>query len=295
MPVRVLKKLLYRLRPAPVELEPVTVPLDSRDVGLRDAIQSGFYRNATDELFTGFPISSADVVLDVGCGGGGAVDWAARRGAHVVFTDIVAGKVEALLQRLQGSPAASVRGYVCDAAPLPLANGEASRITCMEVLEHVPQPKALLAELVRVGQPGALYLLSVPDARAEHIQKGYAPAAYFETPNHIHIFERDEFAALVEGAGLIIERHTTYGFYWTLWTMFYWVWAKSNNVDTTGESFDIVHPPYPPLLDDWARVWNALIEMPESAQLKAALDDLLPKSQVIVARKPALTDQTTKG
>lgn len=293
MPVRVLKKLLHRLRPAPVE--PVTVPLDSRDVGLRDAIQSGFYRNATDELFTGFPISTGDVVLDVGCGGGGAVDWAARRGAHVVFTDIVAGKVEALLQRLQGSPAASVRGYVCDAAPLPLANGEASRITCMEVLEHVPQPKALLAELVRVGQPGALYLLSVPDARAEHIQKGYAPAAYFETPNHIHIFERDEFAALVEGAGLIIERHTTYGFYWTLWTMFYWVWAKSNNVDTTGESFDIVHPPYPPLLDDWARVWNALIEMPESAQLKAALDDLLPKSQVIVARKPALTDQTTKG
>ena len=260
--------------------------VDSRDCGLVDAVQRGWFQNESGELFSGFQISPDDVVLDVGCGAGGATLWAARRGAEVIFTDVVEDKIAALREQVSETSAKRATGMVCDSLPLPIADGTASRVMALEMLEHVDDPTRVMQELVRVGQPGALYLLSVPDARGEMIQKTIAPDAYFAPPNHIHIFERDAFARLVEDAGLEIERHTTYGFFWSMWTMFYWAWAKSNGVELRGESLDVVNPPYPPLLNDWAKVWHTLIQMPEASPLKNALDDLLPKSQIIVARKP---------
>ena len=46
--------------------------VDSRDCGLFDAVQSGWYLGDSNELFKGFPISAEDCVLDIGCGAGGA-------------------------------------------------------------------------------------------------------------------------------------------------------------------------------------------------------------------------------
>jgi ubiquinone/menaquinone biosynthesis C-methylase UbiE len=268
--------------PNPVSALPY---IDSRDCGLKDAIQSGWYLE-TGELFKGFKITADDVVLDVGCGPGGATMFAANLGAHVIFSDVLPERIEALRTRVAATPARQSQGLVSDSNPLPLEDGTASRVMAMEVLEHVTDPGQILRELVRVGKPGALYLLAVPDARGEHMQKCIAPPSYFEAPNHIRIIERDEFAQLVTDAGLVIEQHTTYGFFWTIWMLFHWSWAKSPSGLAQDPNKDLLQPPYPALLDDWARAWHGLIEMPESAPVKAALDDLLPKSQVIVARKP---------
>lgn len=262
-------------------------PIDSRDCGLIDAVQSGWFLNASDELFSGFAISAEDVVLDVGCGAGGATLFSANRGAHVVFSDVVAEKIEALREKLTQTPARAVEGLVSDSSPLPLADAYVTRVIALEVLEHVDDPAAVLGELVRVGRPGALYLLAVPDPVAEHIQESCAPAHYFQPPNHIHIFEREAFGRLVEDAGLVIERRASYGFYWSLWMLIYWAQLKASGEQRSGETHDVVHPPYTPLLDDWAHLWHRLIQMPEFSPIKQQLDRLMPKSQVIVARKPA--------
>ena len=261
--------------------------VDSRDCGLVDAVQSGWYLSETNELFKGFAISAVDSVLDVGCGAGGATLFSANRGAHVVFTDVVAEKIESLKARVVLTPARKAEGFVSDSIPLPVADASMSRVISMEVLEHVEAPAAFLRELVRVGQPGALYLLAVPDPVGEHIQKTIAPQSHFEQPNHIHIFEREEFGRLVTDAGLEIVRRDAYGFYWTLWMFFFWISAKSEDFELDGASHDFVKAPYPPLLNDWAKLWHQVIKMPEAAPMKQALDQLLPKSQVIIARKPA--------
>lgn len=261
--------------------------VDSRDCGLVDAVQSGWYLSETDELFKGFAISAADSVLDVGCGAGGATLFSANRGAHVVFTDVVAEKIESLKARVAQTPARKAEGFVSDSIPLPVADASMSRVISMEVLEHVEDPAAFLAELVRVGQPGALYLLAVPDPVGERIQQGFAPEYYFERPNHIHIFEREEFARLVTDAGLEIVRRDAFGFFWTFWMFLYWSVARQAGGEMEGTSHDVVQPPYPPILNDWARLWHQVIKMPEAAPMKRALDQLLPKSQVIIARKPA--------
>ena len=260
--------------------------VDSRDCGLIDAVQSGWYQGESNELFKGFAIRAEDKVLDVGCGAGAATLFCAHRGAEVTFTDVEAQKIESLRARVAQTPARKAQGLVSDSTPLPIDANSMSRVIAMEVLEHVEEPSAVLRELVRVGQPGALYLLAVPDPVGENLQKSFAPPFYFQPPNHIHVFEREEFARLVSEAGLEIVRRDAFGFFWTFWMFLYWTLAKASNAELTGASHDIVQPPYPPLLNDWAKLWHQIIQLPEAAPMKQALDQLLPKSQVIIARKP---------
>ena len=97
----------------------------------------------------------------------------------------------------------------------------------------------------------------------------------FQKPNHINIFEREQFASLVEESGLIIERKFTYGFYRAVWWFFFWASAQPD-----------LSPPWQPLLKQWDDTWRMLLELPQGPKIKNALDNVIGKSQVIVARKP---------
>ena len=246
------------------------------EVGLWDDMQSGWYRNECDEIYRGFHLAPADVVLDVGCGDGGRSAFCAARGCHVIYADIDPAKVAHTAERLRGSAARKLEGVVSDSAPLPLDAGTASRVIATEIIEHVDSPAQFLAELVRVGKPGALFLLTVPDAVAERAQTGLAAPQYFEKPNHIHIFDREQFRTLVTDAGLEVVSHSFHGFFWSLWWMFFWSSGQPQ-----------VGPPWTDLLDYWTRTWSALNETPQGLKVKESLDELMPKFQVIVARKPA--------
>src|SRR5262249_38230243 len=149
-------------------------------LGLHDASLSGWYCDAQNELFLGFPIGADDVVLDVGCGDGGTMQFCAQRAAHIILADIDPDQITAAQKRRKDNLARKMEGYVTDSAPLPLRDDTATRIICMETLEHVDDPVQMMSELVRVGKPGARYLLTVPDPVGEHLQKHLAPASYFE-------------------------------------------------------------------------------------------------------------------
>lgn len=258
---------------------------DPRFSGLVDAAQSGWYRQDSDELFKGFRIESSDTVLDFGCGEGIATLFAAQRGAAVIFADSELDKINSIKVRIADTPARSWQAILCDNDSLPLPDECVDKVIAMEVLEHVNDPKITLRELIRVAAPGAQFLLSVPDTLSENLQKHIAPAAHFLAPNHVRIFQRDEFDQLVKSAGLIIERKEYTGFYWSLCMCFYWVCQRSLQAPTAGATLDKIVPPYHLLLEQWAATWLTLIRMPESAELKTMLDELLPKCQVIVARK----------
>lgn len=260
--------------------------IDSRDCGLVDAVMGGWFQNATDELFRGFPIAADDVVLDLGCGHGGSTLFCARRGAHVIFTDSEAAKVDALRERVCETPARQAEGIVSNSLPLPLADNLASKVIALEVLEHVERPLAILQELVRVGRPGAQYFISVPDQTSEEAQRAVAPALHFESPNHINVFSREAFADLVESAGLIIETRDYYGFYWTLWMMLFWGTKQAEGQVFSGATHDQIEAPFHPLLNSWATLWHATISLPGGDKIRAALDQALPKTQIILARKP---------
>ncbi|MDG9925185.1 MULTISPECIES: class I SAM-dependent methyltransferase [unclassified Pseudomonas] len=273
----------------PDEIQAVHVsnsPVDSRDCGLYDAVLGGSFNNATGELYPGFAVGQQDVVLDFGCGGGGATRFCSRQGAKVIFADSDASKIEQLSASLSESRAEAFQGIHSESLPLPLADACVNRVVAQEVLEHVEDPAEILAELFRLGMPGALYLLSVPHPRSERMQQGIAPDSHFEAPNHIHILEEEQFEHLVKSAGLEILHSERSGFYWAFWIALYWADSQAQGRVHIGATHDQIVPPYASLLSDWAGLWKRILQLPSGLLLKQRLDDLLPKSQVIIARKP---------
>jgi len=73
-----------------------------------------------------------------------------------------------------------------DGTVMPFPAGAFDSAICIEVMEHVPDPDAFLAEVARVLKPGAPLLLSVPwSARRHHV------------PHDYHRFTREQLAALL--------------------------------------------------------------------------------------------------
>lgn len=250
------------------------LPPNPRIVGLKDAGMSGFYRVATSELFEGIPIGKDDVVVDVGCGEGAALGFCADRGAAIMAVDVHQGTLDSARELLKDKPARSQEFFLGAAEDLPIEAETATRVLCMEVLEHVADPQASLRELYRIGQPGALYLITVPDARGEELTKLLGPENYFEPPNHIRIISRDEIEEWVTGAGLEILAHRFYGFFWVLWYNLFW--RREVDIDA----------PTDPVLSHWTMAWKALLDSEGGAEIKDKFDEFMPKSQIIVARRP---------
>ncbi|KAI2694173.1 class I SAM-dependent methyltransferase [Pseudomonas sp. TNT3] len=292
-----IRRLLAKWRPAPPAPLPVAIPdspVSPRDVGLYDAMLDGWFLGDNGELLKGFAITADDTLLDVGCGEGVATLFAVRQGASVIFTDSEHDKVRDLARQVEAQSDKPNLGLVSNSLPLPLADGCASKVVCMEVLEHIDQPEPFMAELVRMGRPGALYLLSVPAPVGEHLQKGIAPASYYKSPNHVQIFTPERFAALVEEAGLVIEHRQATGFFWVMGMIFFWASERAAGRDVGGAVRDRIQAPYPPLMESWAKTWQDLLVQPNGLAIKQMLDEFMPKSQVIIARKPLATETASR-
>jgi 2-polyprenyl-6-hydroxyphenyl methylase / 3-demethylubiquinone-9 3-methyltransferase len=92
-------------------------------------------------------------VLDVGCGGGLLAEAMARKGARVTGLDLA----DDLLQvaKLHALEAGVEVNYELESAEVHAAAhpGEYDVVTCMEMLEHVPDPTSIVAALSHLVKP----------------------------------------------------------------------------------------------------------------------------------------------
>ena len=145
-------------------------------------------------------------VLDVGCGEGVLThEWARRLGdGRVVGIDL---EDPALQAEWSARTAANLEYRVMRAERLPFADGEFALVAAIEVLEHVPEPEATLAEMARVARGGHL-LVSVPREplwRALNLARGAYLRELGNTPGHLHHWSRRGFAALLARHGHVVE------------------------------------------------------------------------------------------
>lgn len=240
---------------------------------MRDRVLEGWFGKDSGELVSGVPILPEHTVLDVGCGEGGLTRFCAQRGARLVFVDILEEKLNALAEVLRASPARSVEPHLSDCNPLPLPDAEADVVICTEMLEHVDDPAQVLRELVRVGKPGARYVITVPDPASEKLIEATGADFYFRKPHHIRVFSREDFRAVVAQSGLVVERQEFTGAYWAIFLPLSFLVGQE------------LRPPWHPMLAHWASAWSMLLDHPKGLAFKRALDSVVPRTQVIVARK----------
>jgi 2-polyprenyl-6-hydroxyphenyl methylase/3-demethylubiquinone-9 3-methyltransferase len=105
------------------------------------------------------PLAGRDV-LDVGCGGGILAEAMARRGARVTGIDLgeKALKVAQLHLLESGQPVRYEHASAEDYAAQHPASFDV--VTCMELLEHVPDPASTVAACARLLRPGGRVFFS---------------------------------------------------------------------------------------------------------------------------------------
>ena len=157
----------------------------------------------------GFAGLAGKRVLDVGCGGGILADSMARRGADVLGIDL-AGKALRVAQ-LHAVEAATPRVEYREIAVEALAIEAPERfgvVTCMEMLEHVPDPSSVVAACARLLEPGGWAFFSTINRNplafafaivgAEHVL-GLLPKG---THEYAKFIRPSELAAWCREAGL---------------------------------------------------------------------------------------------
>ena len=100
-------------------------------------------------------------VLDVGCGGGILADAMARRGASVLGIDLAAKPLRvAQLHALEAQNSGVEYREVSAEALAEERPRSYDVITCMEMLEHVPDPSAIVDACARLTKPGGWLFFS---------------------------------------------------------------------------------------------------------------------------------------
>jgi SAM-dependent methyltransferase len=226
-------------------------------------------------------VQRGDAVLDLGCGFGRHAFEAARRGARVVALDAGRDEVVAVRATLAAmfdagelgvdTLAVAVQG---DALALPFADETFDRVICSEVLEHIPDDVAAMAELARVLRRGGTMAVTVPRRGPERINWALS-REYHEVPGgHIRIYSRRVLEERLASVGLRVRAHhhahALHSPYW---------WLKCL-VGTTNDNNFFVRQ-YHRLL-----VWDIMKHPALTTRLDAALNPLVGKSLVVYLEKP---------
>jgi SAM-dependent methyltransferase len=137
-------------------------------------------------------------VLNAGAGSGSFSRKLNARGFEVTSVDSSPAAVE-LLSELPG------RSALADVTDLPFADGTFDATVLGEVLEHVPDDRAGLAEVARVLEPTGLLALSVPADPSR-----YGPSD--EWAGHVRRYSREALLEACEASGFRVLRCKAWGF-----------------------------------------------------------------------------------
>jgi 2-polyprenyl-6-hydroxyphenyl methylase/3-demethylubiquinone-9 3-methyltransferase len=153
-------------------------------------------------------------VLDVGCGGGVLAEAMAARGAQVTGIDLAPRMLKvAELHALESGVTVEYR----HASAEELAAREAARydvVTCMEMLEHVPDPASVVRACAALVRPGGWVFFSTLNRNPKSFLLAILGAEYVlgllprGTHEYAKFLKPSELAAFVRSAGLTLVELT---------------------------------------------------------------------------------------
>lgn len=180
-----------------------------------------------------FALRPGDRVLDLGCG----------EGRHVISfymaADVLAVGVDLGWNDLQTSQSrfrdfaepdnpnkrfALLQGT---ALQLPFADGSFDTVVCSEVLEHIPDYRGALAEIVRILRSGGTFIASVPRYWPEKICWLLSDAYHEVEGGHLRIFDAAALQSDIERLGFSChDRHHAHALHTPYWWLQCLLWSR---------------------------------------------------------------------
>ena len=172
-------------------------------------------------------------VLDVGCGGGILADAMARRGAEVLGVDLATKPLKvAQLHALEAqTPNVQYREVSAEALAAEQPSGF-DVVTCMEMLEHVPDPSSIVRACATLVKPGGWVFFSTINRNPKSFLFAIVGAEYVlnllprGTHEYARMIQPSELAAHCRAAGL--DLRDTRGMEYNPITKRYWMSADTS-------------------------------------------------------------------
>jgi 2-polyprenyl-6-hydroxyphenyl methylase / 3-demethylubiquinone-9 3-methyltransferase len=150
-------------------------------------------------------------VLDVGCGGGLLSEAMAQAGARVTGLDLAPLTIE--VAQLHALASHVQVEYLRESAETHAAQAAHSYdvVTCMEMLEHVPDPASVLVAMRTLAKPGGHVFVSTLNRNLKSFALAIVGAEYVMKllPRGTHTYERfikpSELARWARAAGFAVE------------------------------------------------------------------------------------------
>ena len=167
-------------------------------------------------------------VLDVGCGGGILADAMARKGADVLGIDLATKALKvAQLHALEAQTAGVQYREVSAEALSSEMPGQFDVVTCMEMLEHVPDPASVVRACAALVKPGGWVFMSTINRNPKSFLFAIVGAEYVlnllprGTHEYAKLIRPSELARFCRESGLDLQ--TTRGMEYNPLTRRYWM------------------------------------------------------------------------
>ncbi len=151
--------------------------------------------------------------LDVGCGGGILADSMARKGAQVLGIDLSTKALRvAQLHAMEAETAGVSYREVSAEALASEASASFDLVTCMEMLEHVPDPASVVRACATLVKPGGWVFFSTLDRSPKSFLLAIVGAEYVlnllprGTHEYAKMIRPSELAAYCRAAGLDLRQ-----------------------------------------------------------------------------------------
>lgn len=157
-------------------------------------------------------------VLDVGCGGGILAESMARRGAGVIGIDLAEKPLQIARWHAQGQQVDVHYVYSSAEAWADRHAEQYDVVTCMEMLEHVPQPSAVIDACAALVKPGGWVFFSTINRNPLSFLTAIVGVEYVlrilpvGTHQYSRLIKPAELAGMARDAGLVLADQRGLGY-----------------------------------------------------------------------------------